>query len=72
LPKNFQDVGEGTIDEAALKALIRAGMAEHFGARDRSPRPLSEDTKKRLRRAAYKMNLLKSAFRARSPIRDST
>jgi hypothetical protein len=38
------------IDEKALKALIRAAVAtEYVGAGYRSPRPLSEETKDRLR-----------------------
>ena len=45
------DFHEGDkIDEKALKALIRAAVALNTSARaDRSPRPLSEETKERLR-----------------------
>ena len=47
------DIHEGDkIDERALKALIRAAVALNTSVRsDRSPRPLSEETKERLRRA---------------------
>ena len=45
------DFHEGDkIDEKALKALIRAAVAlQHVGARCRSPRPLAEETKERVR-----------------------
>ena len=45
------DFHEGDkIDEKALKALIRAAVAlQHVGARCRSPRPLPEETKERVR-----------------------
>ena len=45
------DFHEGDkIDEKALKALIRAAVALNISVRaDRSPRPLSEETKERLR-----------------------
>ena len=46
------DFHEGDkIDEKALKALIRAAVALNTSVRaDRSPRPLSEETKERVRR----------------------